>query len=105
MKNFISSKFFVLFFILSIFSLSIAQPPQKMSYQAVVRNANNELVVNQQIGIKISIIRTAPGSVAVYEETHQVMTNSNGLFSLKVGTGTPATATDLATIDRGRDDY
>ncbi len=105
MKNFISSKFFVLFFILSIFSLSIAQPPQKMSYQAVVRNANNELVVNQQIGIKISIIRTAPGSVAVYVETHQVMTNSNGLFSLQVGTGTPAPGTDFSTIAWGSDDY
>lgn len=76
-----------------------------MSYQAVVRNANNELVVNQQVGVKISIIRTSPGSVAVYEERHQVATNSNGLFSLQIGTGTPAPGTDFTTISWGSDDY
>ncbi len=92
-------------FLLFLFSLTIAQPPQKMSYQAVVRNVNNELIVNQQIGIKISIIRTAPGSVAVYEETHQVTTNSNGLFSIQVGAGTPAPGTDFSTIGWGNDNY
>jgi len=33
-----------------------AQSPQKMSYQAVIRNGST-LVVNQAVGIKISILQ------------------------------------------------
>ncbi|HXK74596.1 MAG TPA: hypothetical protein PLL08_06805, partial [Bacteroidales bacterium] len=45
---------FLLFFILSL--TLCAQPPQKMSYQAVVRNAQNSLITNQNIGVRISIV-------------------------------------------------
>jgi hypothetical protein len=97
--------FFLNVFALLFFSMAFSQPPQKMSYQAVVRDANNQLAVNQQIGVKISIIKHAMGGVAVYEELHQVTTNSNGLFSLQVGTGTPSPGTDFSTIDWGIDNY
>ncbi len=97
--------FFLNVFALLFFSMAFSQPPQKMSYQAVVRDANNQLAVNQQIGVKVSIIKHAMGGVAVYEELHQVTTNSNGLFSLQVGTGTPSPGTDFSTIDWGIDNY
>ncbi|MFY9161797.1 MAG: hypothetical protein WAN96_04815, partial [Paludibacteraceae bacterium] len=32
-----------------------AQAPEKMSYQAIVRNAGNNLVTNQSIGMQIRI--------------------------------------------------
>lgn len=38
-------------------TLLIAQTPNLISYQAVVRNASNALVVNQSVGIKFSIIK------------------------------------------------
>ena len=64
---------------------SFAQAPEKMSYQAVIRGANNALVTNQQVGMQISILQ---GSTAVYEETQTPTSNTNGLVSLEIGTGT-----------------
>ena len=43
-----------------------AQAPQKMSYQAVVRNSNNSLIVSTPIGIKISVIQGSVNGAATY---------------------------------------
>ena len=82
-----------------------AQPPQKMSYQAVVRNANNELVVNQTIGVRITIHQTSPTGPGVYIETHTPTTNANGLMSIEVGAGTPTPGSIFNSIDWGNYDY
>ena len=72
--------------------------PQKMSYQAVVRNSSNVLVTNQPVGIKISILQyTATGTV-VYAETQTPTTNANGLISIAIGTGAVITGA-FSTID------
>lgn len=76
--------------ILSILMLTIsifAQAPEKMSYQAVVRDANNELVVNKVVTVAINIIQTTPDGNAIYIEDHFPTTNMNGLVSLEIGTG------------------
>ncbi len=66
-----------------------AQAPNKFSFQAVVRNSSNQLIANQTVGVKISLISVVMSSEnAEFEETHTVTTNANGLFSLKVGEGT-----------------
>ena len=44
--------------------------PQKMTYQAVIRDANNELVVNQTIGVKISILQDSVNGVVAFAERH-----------------------------------
>jgi hypothetical protein len=38
---------------------SYAQAPQKMSYQAVIRNSSNTLITSSSIGIRISIVRSS----------------------------------------------
>ena len=38
-----------------------AQPLDYMSYQAVIRNSNNQLVVNKQIAMRISLQRKNAG--------------------------------------------
>ena len=64
-----------------------AQAPEKFTYQAVVRNANNTLVANAQVGVRVNILQgTATGS-AVYSETHMVSSNANGLLTLNIGAG------------------
>ncbi len=76
--------------ILLAMSLSISvftQAPQKMSYQAVIRNSSNQLVTNQTIGMKISILQGAANSTAVYSETQTPTTNANGLVSIEIGGG------------------
>lgn len=61
--------------------------PGGMSYQAVVRNAQNELIANQRISIKVSIHQWSATGGVVYSETHSVETNTNGLASLVIGQG------------------
>ena len=75
------------FMILSLATL-FAQAPQKMSYQAVVRNANSELVKNHSVSARITILQGGVSGTPVYVENHSVMTNSNGLMTLEVGDGT-----------------
>lgn len=58
-------------FLLFLFSLTIAQPPQKMSYQSVVRDAHNSLIVNQTIGVKITIRQhSLQGPAVLCRNTH-----------------------------------
>jgi hypothetical protein len=65
-----------------------AQSPEKMSYQAVVRNNSNQLVTSQNIGLQISILQGSATGSAVYVERHFPSTNANGLVTVEVGTGT-----------------
>ena len=68
-----------------------AQAPNKFSFQAVVRNTSNQLITNQQVGVKISLISVVMGTEnAEYVETHTILTNANGLLSLTVGEGSLA---------------
>jgi hypothetical protein len=62
-----------------------AQSPEKMSYQAVIRNSDNELVLNTQIGMQISILNGTTNGTAVYIETQTPTSNSNGLISIEIG--------------------
>jgi hypothetical protein len=70
-----------------------AQAPQKMSYQAIVRNSSNALIVSTPIGIKISVIQGSVNGTVTYSETQLQNTNMNGLVSLEIGTGTPVLGT------------
>jgi hypothetical protein len=79
------------------FSTVWAQSPEKMSYQAVIRNSNNDLVINTQIGMQISILQETIDGTAVYTETQIPTTNANGLVSIEIGTGT--TSDNLSVID------
>ena len=73
-----------------------AQVPQKMSYQAVIRNNSNALVTSTAVGVKISVLQGGLSGSAVYVETHSTTTNSNGLVSLQIGGGTIASGTFAA---------
>ena len=78
-----------------------AQAPQKMSYQAVIRDINGALVNSTAVGMKISIIQA---SFTVYSETQLVSTNANGLVSLEIGSGTVVLGS-FATIDWANGPY
>jgi formylglycine-generating enzyme required for sulfatase activity len=64
-----------------------AQAPQKFSYQSVIRNSSNQLVVGQTVGIKISILQGSVSGNEVFAETHLPLTNANGLATLEIGGG------------------
>ncbi|MFZ4401165.1 MAG: DUF7151 family protein [Bacteroidales bacterium] len=65
-----------------------AQAPNKMSYQAVIRNTSNTLVTNQAIGMRISILQGSTSGTSVYVEIQTPITNTNGLASIEIGGGT-----------------
>ncbi len=80
-------KFFFLIASLLLALCVQAQTPQKFSYQMVIRNASNQLLVGQTVGIKISILQGSANGSAVYAETHSPQTNANGLATLEIGGG------------------
>ena len=77
-----------------------AQSPQKMSYQAVIRNGSNGLVTSSPVGMRVSILQGSPTGTLVYQEIYNPnpQTNANGLVAIEIGGGTPLTGT-FTTID------
>ena len=78
--------------------ISGPQAPQKMSYQAVIRNSNDSLLISTQVGMRISLVQGAPSGTVVFSETQTATTNANGLVSLQIGMGTAVSGT-FACID------
>ena len=90
-------RIYTLITILLLSTASFAQIPEKMSYQAVVRDASGQLVSDLAVGIRISILQYSVAGTAVYVESHSVTSNENGLVSIEIGMGT--TSDDFSTID------
>ena len=66
------------FSLLTLFS----QAPQKFNYQAIVRDGAGNILPDQDIGIKISILEGTVDGTIVYSETHSPTTNDFGLVTL-----------------------
>ena len=79
--------------------LAMAQAPQKMTYQAVVRDSNGQLVSNGNVGVRITIVRGSETGTGVYSQTETVRTNDNGLFTTMIG------GTGFDAIDWGNGPY
>ena len=79
-------------------AIAFAQAPNKMSYQAVVRDAADQLLANKAIGLQVTIEQGTAGGAAVYVETFTPTTNANGLVTLEIGTGNIVSG-DITTID------
>ena len=73
-----------------------AQSPNKMSYQAVIRNSSDALVTNTQIGLEVNIRQGTTSGTVVYTETQTPTTNANGLVSIEIGGGSGFNTIDWA---------
>ncbi|MDY8134878.1 hypothetical protein [Aquimarina sp. 2201CG5-10] len=74
---------FIILLLLSTLGFS-----QSFNYQAVIRNAGGDPVVNQFIGVQVQILEGVGPDTVVYTETHTVISSAQGIISLVVGTGT-----------------
>ncbi|MDY2585961.1 hypothetical protein [Winogradskyella aquimaris] len=92
------NKFFTILAALILTATTFAQAPEKMSYQAVVRDSGNALVTDQTVGMQISVLQTTATGTAVYVETQTPTTNTNGLVSLEIGMGAVVSG-DFSAID------
>ena len=81
-----------------------AQAPNKISYQAVIRNNTNALVANQAVGMRISILQGSSSGIAAYVETQTPTTNFNGLASIEIGGGAVVSGT-FSSIDWANGPY
>lgn len=91
-------KLYTLIAAVMLTSGAFAQAPEKMSYQAVVRDAGNALVSNKAVGMQLSILQGSASGIAVYVEKQNPTTNINGLISIEIGSGTVVSGT-FASID------
>jgi hypothetical protein len=83
---------------------SHAQAPEAFKYQTVVRNSSNQIIPNQAVSLRISILQTSPTGTAVYVETHAATTNILGLVNLEIGSGTLVSGS-FSTISWGTNSY
>jgi hypothetical protein len=67
---------------------AIAQAPQKINFQSILRNSSGEVVGNRSVSLKISILFSSINGSSVYSETHAKTTDASGLISLQIGNGT-----------------
>src|SRR5215510_9738575 len=79
-------KFTAVLFSVLAFYLSHAQVNNKMNYQAVARDVSGNILPNQSIALRLSILFTSSGPV-IYQERDTVTTNQFGLFTLQIGGG------------------
>ena len=77
-------KIYFLFVFVLVVTNVIAQLPGNISYQAVIRNANNNLVTNQNIRVRLSILNAPTSTTPLWQEVQTPNTNDNGLISLQL---------------------
>ena len=82
----------------------LAQAPESMNYQAVIRDGSGEFVTSQQVGFRIKILQGSATGNSVYEETYSPNTNAYGLVNLQLGTGNVQSGT-FSSIDWGNGPY
>lgn len=75
-------------FMLIFSAITTGQAPNNISYQAVVRDASNQLITSQAVGLRVSVLQGTLDGTVVYTETHLPSTNQNGLMTVQVGSGT-----------------
>lgn len=77
------------FTIIAIFCCFIiyGQSPSSFNYQAVVRDGNGAIIINQPVGLRFTLQQGSIGGWASYSETFIKTTNTFGLVTVTIGTG------------------
>lgn len=73
--------------------------PQGINYQAVARDANGAVLMNQTLTIQFSVISDITTSAVSWQETHTVSTNDYGLYTAIIGQGTATNVGSSASFD------
>lgn len=80
-----------------LLSEAAAQPTNKINYQAVARSITGNVIPNDTVSIRLSILNGS-GGPSLYTETHSAITNQFGLFTLQLGGGSGVSG-NYNTID------
>ncbi len=72
-----------------LFNLAMAQVPQAMNYQAILRDAQGNILPNTSACLRFTINDSVNPGTPVYQEVHTtIITNQFGLFTTQIGLGT-----------------
>jgi len=89
---------------LAITLITTAQAPQGFNYQATVRNAAGQLILNQIVLFKFNVLQNSATGTLVYSENQTANTDELGHINLVVGQGTPTIGT-FASVNWGTGSY
>jgi hypothetical protein len=78
----------IISFVVFASSNFLAQAPEGINYQAVIRKTNGALVTNTTIAIRIQIKQNSATGTVVYAERQSVITSAYGLVNFVIGQGT-----------------
>ncbi|NLJ06064.1 MAG: hypothetical protein GX437_00185 [Sphingobacteriales bacterium] len=76
-----------------------AQLTPYLNYQAVARDGSGKVLENKPLIVEVSILQGSPLGTIVWQEGHNVTTNSLGLFTLQIGKGIPTGKATLPAFD------
>jgi len=80
--------YLIILLIAVAFNTVFSQVPNAFNYQAVVRSSTGQLLANQAVSFRVSLLKNSETGTVVYSETHALTTNEFGLVSFKIGEGT-----------------
>jgi hypothetical protein len=82
-----------------------AQAPQRFSFQGVARKADGKILGSgSNVVVKFTVHQGSSGGQSVYEESHNTVVMSNGIFNAQIGGGTLISG-DFGTIQWHSDNY
>lgn len=96
----VTLKIMIVLGVLFLNSYLFGQAPEGINYQAIVRDASGNLMINQNVDVIFNINQSTLGGVTVYSESQSLTTNAYGGFSTIIGQGT-ATSGTFETIEWG----
>lgn len=91
---------FVLLLILSIENTYAQTKPDGILFQAVARDGAGNAAASRTIYVKIAILKSTATGENIYNETHQVLSNDEGIFTVIIGKGVRTSGVaSLSNID------
>ncbi|MEO0731488.1 MAG: tail fiber domain-containing protein [Bacteroidota bacterium] len=82
----------------------VAQAPSGFRFQAVARDAMNDVLATENVAVRVSLLQGGPSGAVAYSERHEVTTTDLGVFDLHIGNGVGLSG-NINTINWGSDSY
>lgn len=77
----------------------MAQVPDAMRFQTVIRDSKGQLLKNQEIGMRITLIEKGLSEGDLYAETFKTETSAEGIATVEFGRGTVLEGTRYSSLE------
>ena len=106
MKSILKFVLIIIYVCIIIFDV-IAQPSNKITYQAVIRDQSGFLIKNKAIGARVAIVQGSNNGTIIFQEIYNPNpeTNENGLVTFNIGGGIALSVNKYEDIDWSQGPY